>query len=172
MELMLVDKVYELKQGVSIDEAYVKTQKDGIDQVYFESNGKNYVATGDNLNIKKLKTGFKGKLDGKDAIIMFVDNEINSAKEGAENVFKTAKNIAIGAGIGGATLSTVGCILFKSNGGLIDFGLALKAMSVVSGGLAVAGVGVAVGGAIVGVVAIKGANTTQRPEIINSLIKQ
>jgi hypothetical protein len=81
-------QVFELKEGTNIKEALKAGQKDGLDQVYVEAGGKNYVVQGDGLNLKGIAKGTLPKaqleLNGKtvEATIKEVDNELNTRDEG------------------------------------------------------------------------------------------
>ena len=47
-------KVSELKDGVSIAQAKEAAKGDGLDQVFIQAKGKNYVVQGDGLDIKSI----------------------------------------------------------------------------------------------------------------------
>ena len=74
-------EILKLNKGVSPANLYEKIKKDGRDQVFFECDGENYVAVGDKLNLSKIKPGYLGKLDGKDAHIQLVNDELTSYGE-------------------------------------------------------------------------------------------
>ena len=168
-------QINELKKGTSCAEAYIKTQKDNIDQVYFEQDGKSFVVSGENLNLKGLKKGTvpTATLDGKEVNVKFVDNEVNSAVEGIKKVAKTAIGIGGGGAIGGGALAALGASMATSTsggfagaivGGLIGGGA-------VAGGAIVAGVAVVAAGATVAGGAIYGATRKGNEEALKSVIK-
>lgn len=127
--------VRELKEGVSIGQAYEAGRKDGLDQVYVEANGKKYAIIGDGLDLK----GFKKSdmpvarlyIDGKmqDAEIKAVDNEKNTAGEGWWNL-----GTKIGLGVMGAGVF----MMFGGSGktGEDAMGAAVGALSLLGGGAA------------------------------------
>lgn len=87
--------VRELKENVSIEEAIKATEHNGLDEVFFESEGKKYVAYGtlgidDTKELKeKLNTG---KLGGKDIKVINFASEANHATEGFAQAAKTLGN--------------------------------------------------------------------------------
>ena len=80
-----VQGVRELRPGISIEQAIQKTKKNGLDEVFFTSNGRAYVAYGDALNISKLKKNEIPALmvNGLKADLLAFDDEANSIAEGA-----------------------------------------------------------------------------------------
>lgn len=136
--------IRELKAGVTVEQAFRAGQKDNLDQVYFEANGKKYVAQGDGLALSSLKKGdlpvAQVYLDGKkyDANIMAVDNEKNTAGEGWWN---------LGTKIG---LGVVGAGVFMMLGGDGKTGEAAMSHAVGTMSLLIGGVGLTAGSAVVG----------------------
>jgi hypothetical protein len=204
-------QVYELKQGVDKAKALEASKKDGLDNVFFEADGKNFMVQGANLNLSGLKSdknqvsvevngksylvrenttdidnAIKGKVptnpaaqlnfDGKDfeAKITAVDNEINSAKEGAGRVI--GAGVASGVGVG---IVTTGAGIL--GGGLLSFisgaaSIVLHTPNVsepivnpaVRTGLIVAGV---IAGATIAGGAIYGAAKGEHPEVMDPFKK-
>jgi len=140
--------LYELKKDVTIEQAKKAGQKDGLDQVYFEAKGKNYVVEGDNLDLKTI-SGLK-KDENALAIVKIgddlltvevkkdnVDNEITSFGEGASN--KLAK-----IGLKGTIITGVGSVVV--GGGSILAGLSNGSWDTLCAGLKLATlIGVATG---------------------------
>lgn len=77
--------IQELDDDVTISEAINATRKNGFDEVFFESDGKNYVAYGDKLNLAQFKKGGipTATYGGKEATIPFApEDEKNSVWNG------------------------------------------------------------------------------------------
>jgi hypothetical protein len=115
-------QVYKLKDGVSIDQAYQKGLKDGLDQVYFTAGKDNYVLEGDNLKLGELKQALKGnipdmvvKLDNKPTEIHIdkIDESVSTVKEGFVKNGKIASysTTAIGVGIPVAAFSGISALV-------------------------------------------------------------
>ncbi len=81
-----VQGVRALKPGITIEQAALKTKNNGLDEVFFTSNGKAYVAYGDSLNISALKKNNIPTVafDSQKADIVAYDDEANSMMEGAK----------------------------------------------------------------------------------------
>jgi len=106
----------ELKPGVALEQAYQAGKKDGLDQVYFQANGKNYVLQGDGLDLKALQK--KGDMPFVQlhtesgsvlADVKAVDNEKNPFMEGAwtwgpKGTLALA-GLAVGAAVVGASVT-------------------------------------------------------------------
>lgn len=98
-----VQGVKELDPNLSIQEAAAKTNKNGIDEVYFTSGGKNYIAYGDKLDLKALKKGDIPNitLDGKQANLVTFEDEANSilngVGSGALGGLKTTRDVVTSA---------------------------------------------------------------------------
>lgn len=147
------NNIQELKQGVTIEQAYQAGQNDGADQIYFSANGKNYVVQGDGLDLSGLKGVKKGTMPyGQvkigDSIVnveLKVDNEVNTAWEGVKNL----KNWMIGEAVllgGGSAYN-----LMTLGGKTGEAAMSKAAGFFVLGAAAVGAVGVtAIGGAIYG----------------------
>jgi hypothetical protein len=156
--------IRELKDGVSVKAAIEAAKNDGLDQVFFEANGKNYVSTGEKLNLKGIKTGvvpvsdFRENSQIFDAKILGVDNEVNSAKEGVKKL--TAVYIGEGVIAGGLSIKA----LMTTNGGEQGLGEMLGGFVGLLGTAAL--VGATVGGA-----AIWGAHTGSKPEQLEKFLK-
>lgn len=79
-----VQGIRPLRPGITIEQAVQKTKNNGLDEVYFSSNGRNYVAYGDSLALSDLKRNkipaisFKGAT----ADVVAYDDEANSVWEG------------------------------------------------------------------------------------------
>jgi hypothetical protein len=102
-----VQGIRALKPGITIEQASQKTKNNGLDEVFFTSNGKAYIAYGDSLNLSGLKKNNIPTVtfDGQKADIVSFDDEANSVWEGAkmgsikalkdttDSVFGAVKNI-------------------------------------------------------------------------------
>ncbi len=93
-----VQGVRTLRPGITIEQAVQKTKNNGLDEVFFTSNGQTYMAYGDSLEISKLK---KNQIPAvmfasQKADIIAYDDEVNSvwegAKKGAIEEIKTGMN--------------------------------------------------------------------------------
>lgn len=158
--------IRELKDGVKIESAIAAAKKDGLDQVFFEANGKNYVAAGEKLDLKGIKTGAVPVSDFRingnifDAKIIDVDNEVNSAGEG----IKKLSILFCGEGIVGGTLSVRAISKGMAAGG--DPGLSKS----LGGFAGLVGTALLIG-ATIGGAAIWGANTNTKPEQLAPYLK-
>ncbi|MBC7475739.1 MAG: hypothetical protein H7263_15765 [Candidatus Sericytochromatia bacterium] len=96
---LAVQGIKEVDPSLSIQEAAVKTNKNGINEVYFNSDGKNYVAYGDKLNIKALKKGDMPTvtMDGKKVNVVTFEDENNSIgsgiSKGSLNGLRSARSV-------------------------------------------------------------------------------
>lgn len=135
--------VHELKPGVSVEQAMEAGKRDGTDQLYVQSQGKNYVVQGDALEIKGLKKGesftqiFIGDAPLR-AEIVGVDNEANTMKEGAWNL---GTKIGVGGMVGSIALGVIGTALEKGPdaGGSAMAGMAFTLISAGVAGISAAG---------------------------------
>lgn len=76
--------VRQVRPDLDIKTAADKTKNNGLDEVFFTQDGKTFVAYGDNLNISSLKKKQVPdvRFNGKPAMIVLHDDEMNSLKEG------------------------------------------------------------------------------------------
>ena len=106
---------------------------DGTDQLYVQSQGKNYVVQGDALDLKGVKTGksfaqiYIGDTPAR-AEIKGIDNESNTMKEGAWNL---GTKIGVGGMVGSVALGVIGTALEKGPdaGGAFMAGMAFTLIS-------------------------------------------
>ncbi len=80
-----VQGIRELRAGITVEQAVQKTRNNGLDEVFFKSNGRTYVAYGDALKISDLR---KNEIPAvmfnhMSADIIAYDDEANSYLEGA-----------------------------------------------------------------------------------------
>jgi hypothetical protein len=110
-------QVYKLKDGVSVDQAYQKGLKDGLDQVYFTAGKDKYVLQGDDLKLGELTQVMKSgvpsvlvKLNNQptEVFIEKIDDNVSTVKDGF------VKNGKI-ASVSGTT-ATVGASVFAFSG--------------------------------------------------------
>lgn len=125
-----VQGINELKSGLSIQEASLKTKKNGVDEIYFTANGKNYLAYGDALKIGELGQNKIATVTykGYTGSVVAYENEINSfgegLKSGAMGGVKKAKDAVLGAVSN--TITSVGPTTTLAVGGVIGLsGLAM-----------------------------------------------
>lgn len=155
--------VRELKEGVSIGQAFEAGSKDGLDQVYIEAGGKKYAVIGDGLQL----SGFKKTdmplarlyIDGKmqEAEIKAVDNEKNTAGEGWWN-------LGTKAGLAITAFGVVSLLTSSGKTGEAAMGAAMGGFAIIGGGGLLAA-GSAGGGAIYR--SLSGA----KPDKLNALLK-
>lgn len=155
--------VRELKEGVSIGQAYEAGRKDGLDQIYVEANGKNYAIIGDGLNLK----GFKKSdmpvaqlyIDGKkiDAEVKAVDNEKNTAGEGWWNL---GTKIGLGVAAGGVVM------MFTGSGKSGE-----DAMGAVMGGFSLLGIGAVAAAGSAGGGAVYRSLSGAKPDKLAGMLK-
>lgn len=98
-----VQGIKELRSGMTVQDAIAKTRKNGIDEVYFQVDGKNYLAYGDALKIGDLSNNQISNVtyNGRMGTIVSYDNEVNSTwegiKTGALGGIKKTKDALLGA---------------------------------------------------------------------------
>lgn len=98
-----VQGIREINPGLTIQQASQKTKNNGLDEVYFNSNGKSYIAYGDSLNISMLHKNAipQATFNGQTADIVTFEDEINSTiegmKRGAVSALKDTGDAVIGA---------------------------------------------------------------------------
>lgn len=98
-----VQGVRALKPGITIEQASQRTKNNGLDEIYFTSGGKSYVAYGDSLDISALKKNQipTVMINGLTADVIAYEDEANSAWEGARrgavNAFKDTSDAITGA---------------------------------------------------------------------------
>ncbi len=80
-----VQGVRALRPGITVEQATQKTKKNGLDEVYFKSNGQYFVAYGDSLELGDLRKNAIPAVmfNGVQADIITYDDEVNSMLEGA-----------------------------------------------------------------------------------------
>ncbi len=98
-----VQGVRALKPGITIEQASQRTKNNGLDEIYFTSGGKSYVAYGDSLDISALKKNQipTVMINGLTADVIAYEDEANSAWEGARrgavHAFKDTSDAISGA---------------------------------------------------------------------------
>jgi len=110
-KLINVQGIRPLKPGLSVQEACEKTKKNGLDEVYFMSGGKTYLAYGDNLNLSDLSKREipRANFNGMSADIIAYEDEMNSVGQGIKTgVLKAWKET--GNSVVGAVKSVIGTI--------------------------------------------------------------
>lgn len=123
-KLINVQGIRALKPGLSVQEACEKTKKNGLDEVYFVSGGKTYLAYGDRLNLSDLARREipRATFNGIPADIIAYDDETNSVVEGMKtgvlkawkdtgnSVVSAVKNVISTIGPAGSLVLGVGLI--------------------------------------------------------------
>jgi len=155
-------------KDVTLDEAKTITENNGIDEIYFkDSNDKLFIAYGEEKNrgslpLDDIKVNFIGKYNNEKVKVLHVDNEINTALEGAKQPLGTASKVAkgvtetsIGQGVAQGVATVTAFFVGKS---------AIDAV-IVPAGVATATTGATAGNAL--------ANTVKTmPASVGQLIKQ
>lgn len=123
--------VKELDPTLTIKEASEKTQKNGIDEIYFTVSGKNYVAYGDKLDLKELKKNTMPtiSLNGKKGEVVTFEDEDNSIwngmGSGALNGLRSTRDIVTSAvGINMKSTATAGIVVAGGTVALTGFAMA------------------------------------------------
>lgn len=80
-----VQGIRALRPGITVEQATQKTKNNGLDEVYFNSNGHTYIAYGDSLNISALKKNNIPTVlfNNQKADVVAYEDEANSIWEGA-----------------------------------------------------------------------------------------
>lgn len=119
------ERIAELRDDVVISDAVKKLKKDKLDQVFFEAEGKRYVAFGKGMNISRLLEKKVHDTKGQPVEIAFgsvkgrvleVDDETNTTSEA---IFGTIKRYGIWTGAkigivaGGAVIGALGLGYFS-----------------------------------------------------------
>lgn len=105
---------------VPLEQAQKVTADNGLDEVYFQdAKGKLYVAFQARGSLNGLKEGHRGHFHNQQVTVVHVDDEVNSAKEGARAPFKSAKSTAqtlvTGAMTAGITAALTGAFVGVGN---------------------------------------------------------
>lgn len=93
-----VQGIRPLRPGITIEQAVQKTKNNGLDEIYFTSNGRNYVAYGDSLSMSDLKRNKIPAIsfNSLQADVIAYDDEANSVwegmRKGAVEEIKTGMN--------------------------------------------------------------------------------
>lgn len=79
-----VQGIRALRPGITIEQAVQKTKNNGLDEIFFQSNGRSYVAYGDSLNLSGLKSNKIPTVtfNNAKADVVAYDDEANSVWEG------------------------------------------------------------------------------------------
>lgn len=121
---LAVQGIKELRAGMSVQEASTKTKKNGIDEIYFNVDGKNYLAYGDSLKIGDLSKNQISTVtyNGRAGSVVAHEDEINSLKDGMvvgalsgvkktkDAVFSAVNNIVTSVGPTSALVAAGGTI--------------------------------------------------------------
>jgi hypothetical protein len=122
--------IKELDPAISIQEAAQKTKKNGIDEVYFTQDGKNYIAYGDQMDLSQLeKSPIPAiSLNGKEASLVTFEDEKNSVgdgvRKGALDGLKNASHV-INNGTGTAMNSIGPASIVLAGGAIVLTGIVL-----------------------------------------------
>lgn len=128
-----VNNVVELDES-KIGKASQAAKEDGADNVVFKADGATLVATGRGLDLKGIVPGTKFQFHGRDAQVIEVDNQVNSARE-------AVRHAAVPVGLisgSGVAYGLKGFLTLRN-----AIGSSMSAMfglvSVLAGGLAIGG---------------------------------
>lgn len=130
-KLVHAQGIKELDPTLTIKEASEKTQKNGIDEIYFTVSGKNYIAYGDTLDLKELKKNAVPSvlLNGKKGEVVTFEDENNSVLNGmgagALDGLRSTRDIVTSAvGINMKSTATAGIVVAGGTVALTGFALA------------------------------------------------
>lgn len=127
----LQGNIYALNTNNSeaIQKAAEQSREDGLDQVFFEAEGKTYLLEGDGLDLSAFKRNVLPRaelnINGKQipAQILYLDDEVNTASEGLRHVGTSIAGALLGPAAIGSTF------LLKGSQGLASQSSALVAHS-------------------------------------------
>lgn len=79
-----VQGIRPLRPGITVEQAVQRTKANGLDEIFFTSNGRAYVAYGDSLNLSNLKKNTIPTVmfENQKADVIAYDDEVNSVWEG------------------------------------------------------------------------------------------
>jgi hypothetical protein len=131
--------IHRIRPGQEVA-ALETAKKNGADDLFFTVGKDTFVATGRGLPLKGVKPGDAITHEGRQGIVTAIDNQVNTAKEGALAVLKPS-----GLAAGGATAA--GTLVGKGLGGFFGASGAGAAVGAITVGV-YAGIaaGLAVGG--------------------------
>jgi hypothetical protein len=87
-------QVRALADGIKPEEAAKLTAGNGLDEIYFtDETGKHFVAFQEKSSLGDVKAGYLGRYNGKRVKVVAVEDETNTFKEGAGDVFNWTKNV-------------------------------------------------------------------------------
>lgn len=87
-------QVRALADGIKPEEAAQLTKANGLDEIFFtDETGKHYVAFQEKSTLGDVKPGYLGRFNGKRVKVTHVEDETNTFKEGAGDVFNWTKNV-------------------------------------------------------------------------------
>ena len=93
-----VQGIRPLRPGITVEQAVQRTKNNGLDEIFFTSNGRAYVAYGDSLNLSGLKKNAIPAVmhQSQQADVIAYDDEVNSVwegmRKGAVEEIKTGMN--------------------------------------------------------------------------------
>ena len=155
--------VLKIRQGQELA-ARETAKKDGADNVFFKVGNDTYVASGKGFNLKDVQPGAKFEFNGKQAQVVSIDSEVNSAKDGLLRMKKPATWM-VGTGAAVGTVGGLASSLFQS----VFAGRTLGALLPVLKGIGMAGGAMAaVTGVVAGISAIRGATRSQDYEALKA----
>lgn len=87
-------QVRALADGIKPEDAAKLTANNGIDEIYFtDETGKSYVAFQEKGNLGDVRAGYLGRYNGKRIKVISSEDETNTFKEGATDVFNWTKSV-------------------------------------------------------------------------------
>ena len=154
------------RESMERAEQALKAKQDGFDTIGVRVGGQDMLIL--SRSSTALKMDDRLRINGQEAQVLFVENEVNTAREGAIDPFKKASTMAkvaggavaagIGIGYAGGSLATIGTAASFSIGTAIGLGT----IGVAVGAAAAAGV-------VSGVGALRGARTQVDETLVNQL---
>lgn len=167
---LAVQGIRALRPGITVEQAIQKTKNNGLDEVFFNANGRTYVAYGDSLQISDLARNKipAVKFNTLQADVIAYDDEANSVWEGARkgavdevkngiNYVRTAVGnlittvqpaVAVAGGVGIAGLGIYQ--LWRSSQGAVGASLASGGIRAAAGAGGVGWIGDALKGSVIG----------------------
>jgi hypothetical protein len=87
-------QVRALADGIKPEDAAKLTANNGLDEIYFtDETGKNFVAFQEKSSLGDVRAGYLGRYNGKRVKVTSVDDESNTFKEGAGDIFGWTRNV-------------------------------------------------------------------------------
>lgn len=139
---------------VPLPAAQQALDRNGLDEIYFEQDGKTFVAYGSGLQLGGMRKGEVPALtrDGKPVQFLALSNETNTAREGAKKLLPTgaAVSAALGVAVGYPALSLIAANVPRMANNQAFIQKACQSGSVVVAAIAATGASLVGAGALFG----------------------